>query len=137
MTAAATRKLIASYYAAFNRQDVDAMLECLGPSFVHEVSQGSQRKGKTSFAAFLAHMNQSYKEKLGNIVIMTNADGSRAAAEFDLRGKYLRTDPGLPKARGQAYKLRVGSFFEIRRGKIVRVSTHYNFNDWKRQVTGT
>ena len=46
------------------------------------------------------------------------------------------TDPGLPKAQGQTYRLRVGAFFDVKGGKIVRVSTHYNMNDWKRQVLG-
>lgn len=59
-------------------------------------------------------MNQSYRENLSNIVVMTDAKGERAAAEFDLKGKYLATDAGLPDAKGQTYKLRVGAFFEIR-----------------------
>lgn len=136
MTAAATRKLIERYYLAFNAQDADGMLACLGAGFVHDVSQGKRRKGKRLFAEFLAHMNTSYRETLSNIVIMTNADGSRAAAEFDLKGKYLKTDPGLPKAKGQTYKLRVGAFFDVKSGKITRVSTHYNLNEWKAQVLG-
>lgn len=136
MTAAATRKLISQYYAAFNAQDVDGMLACLGSGFVHDVSQGVARKGKDKFAAFLAHMNSSYKEVLSDIVIMSNADGSRAAAEFKLKGKYLKTDAGLPKAKGQKYKLRVGTFFEVKRGKITRVTTHYNLKDWTQQVLG-
>lgn len=136
MTAAQTRKLVQTYYAAFNDQDVEGMLACLAPSFVHEVSQGGRRKGKALFEEFLTHMNKSYKETLSNIVVMTDPSGSRAAAEFDLKGKYLATDPGLPKARGQTYKLRVGAFFEIKNGKIARVSTHYNLKDWTRQVLG-
>ena len=136
MTAAATRKLIATYYAAFNAGDADGMLACLGPGFVHEVSQGERRKGKKLFGAFLAHMNASYKETLSNIEIMVNRDGSRAAAEFDLKGRYLATDPGLPEAKGQAYRLRVGAFFEVKDGRITRVSTHYNLNQWKAQVLG-
>ena len=136
MTAAATRKLISQYSAAFNAQDVEGMLTCLGAGFVHDVSQGEERKGKDKFAEFLAHMNSSYKEVLSDIVIMTNADGSRASAEFKLKGKYLKTDPGLPKAKGQTYKLRVGTFFEVKRGKITRVTTHYNLKDWTRQVLG-
>ena len=136
MTAVQTRKLVQSYYDAFNKQDVEGMLGCLGAGFVHEVSQGGRRKGKALFKDFLAHMNKSYKETLSNIVVMTDATGSRAAAEFDLKGKYLATDPGLPEAKGQTYKLRVGAFFEIRNGKITRVSTHYNLKDWTRQVLG-
>jgi steroid delta-isomerase-like uncharacterized protein len=136
MTAAATRKLVHRYYDAFNAQDVEAMLDCLGPSFVHDVSQGGRRKGKKLFAGFLAHMNRCYRERLSNIVVMTNADGSRAAAEFRLSGKYLATDDGLPEARGQTYRLAGGTFFEVKDGRIVRVSTHYNIKDWLRQVAG-
>ena len=136
MSAAQTRKLIARYYDAFIAQDVDCMIACLGAGFVHDVSQGESLKGKDKFAAFLAHMNASYKETLSDIVVMTSTDGSRAAAEFKLKGKYLKTDPGLPKAKGQSYKLRVGAFFEVKKGKITRVSTHYNLKDWTRQVLG-
>lgn len=136
MTAAQTRKLIQTYYDAFNNQDVDGMLACLGPGFVHDVSQGERRKGKAPFKEFLTHMNKSYRETLSNIAVMADTSGARAAAEFDLKGKYLVTDPGLPEAEGQSYKLRVGAFFEIRNGKITRVSTHYNLKDWTRQVLG-
>jgi steroid delta-isomerase-like uncharacterized protein len=136
MTQVKTETLIKSYYAAFNAQNVDAMLNCLGSTFVHDVSQGQARKGKKLFRAFLEHMNTCYHEKLSNIVIMSSKDGKRAAAEFDLTGRYIATDPGLPKAKGQKYKLRVGTFFEIKRGKIARVTTHYNMGDWKRQVIG-
>jgi steroid delta-isomerase-like uncharacterized protein len=134
MTAAATRKLVQRYYDAFNAQNVEGMLDCLGPSFVHDVSQGSRRKGKKKFAEFLAHMNRCYREQLSNIVIMTSPDGARAAAEFSLKGKYRATDEGLPEARGQTYRLNGGTFFEVKDGSIVRVSTHYNLKDWMRQV---
>ena len=136
MTAAATRKLIERYYQAFNAQNVEGMLDCIGPGFVHDVSQGSRRKGKRLFAEFLAHMNRSYRETLSNIDIMTNRDGSRAAAEFDLKGKYLVTDPGLPEANGQTYTLPAGAFFEVADGRITRVTNYYNLPAWTAQVAG-
>jgi steroid delta-isomerase-like uncharacterized protein len=134
MASAQTRKLIAAYYAAFNAQSVEGMLGCVGPGLIHDVSQGASRKGVRNFREFLEHMNDSYREQLSDIVIMTNTDGSRAAATFNLRGQYIKTDPGLPKARGQKYKLRGGTFFEIQSSKITRISTHYNLADWKKQV---
>lgn len=136
MTAAATRKLITRYYDAFNAQDTAAMLDCLGSGFVHDVSQGERRRGKKKFAEFLAHMHRCYHEQLSDIVVMTSTDGAHAAAEFNLKGKYLATDEGLPPAKGQTYKLRVGAFFEVADGKITRVSTHYSLPDWTRQVVG-
>ena len=66
----------------------------------------------------------------------SSTDGARAAAEFNLKGKYLATDEGLPPAKGQTYKLRVGAFFEVADGKITRVSTHYSLPEWTRQVVG-
>ena len=136
MTKENSAQLIERYYAAFNAQDTPAMLDCLAEVFVHEVSQGKPRKGKEKFEAFLNHMHQCYLEKLRNIKVMISDDGTRAAAEFDLEGTYLKTDKGLPEANGQTYTLRVGAFFEIKNDRITRVSTHYNLADWTRQVLG-
>ena len=136
MTAAATRKLIAAHYDRFNAQDVEGFLELLDPKVVHEISQGGREIGKAKFASFLAHMNDCYREKVSQLAIMTNQDGSRAAAEFRLDGRYLKTDGDFLKAKGQKYRLRVGAFFEIRRGRVARISNHYNLKEWLRQVGG-
>lgn len=134
MSAPETQALIATYYAAFNRGDADGMLALLTDDVVHEPSQGPPRAGKARFAEFLAHMNRCYRETVIDPVILASADGMRAAAEFRLDGRYLETDGGLPAARGQAYHLRVGAFFEIAGGRIARVSNHYNLGDWIAQV---
>lgn len=131
-----TETLIQRYYAAFNEQDTPAMLACLADDIVHDVSQGETRVGKAKFEQFLAYMHNHYKEHLSNITVMINADGDRAAAEFELDGTYINTDQDLPPANGQTYHLRVGTFFEIADGKITRVSTHYNLAEWERQVLG-
>jgi len=65
---------------------------------------------------------------------MIAPSGKRAAAEFSVNGSYLKTSPGSPTARGQRYRLRAGTFFEIANGKIARVTTYYNAADWVRQV---
>lgn len=126
--------LLHDYYAAFNRGDSAAMLALLTEDVVHEPSQGAVRKGKAAFAEFLDHMNRCYKESVIGPVFLTSADGTRAAAEFMLEGEYLVTDGDLPAASGQRYRLRVGAFFEVRAGKIARVSNHYNLADWLAQV---
>jgi steroid delta-isomerase-like uncharacterized protein len=59
----------------------------------------------------------------------------RAAAEFVVVGRYLRTEPGLPEARGQAYRLPAGAFLAIEGGRIARVTTHYNLPAWIAQVS--
>ena len=122
------------YYEAFNRGDSMGMLDLLTDDVVHEPSQGAVREGKAAFADFLDHMNRCYKERAIDPVVLTSADGERAAAEFMLQGQYLETDSGLPAASGQRYHLRVGAFFVLRDGLIARVSNHYNIADWLEQV---
>jgi steroid delta-isomerase-like uncharacterized protein len=127
-------EIIEKYYAAFNAHNTADMLECLTEDVQHEISQGGTEIGKTAFAAFMAHMDGCYSEQVRDLVLMQNPDGTRTAAEFMLEGKYLETDGGFPTAKGQPYTLRVGAFFEVRDGKIARVSNHYNLNDWLQQV---
>ncbi len=127
--------IIKQYYARFNDADYEGMLALLTEDVMHEPSQGEPRPGKQKFREFLAHMENCYKEQVIDPVIITNADGTRAAAEFMLKGSYLKTDEGLPPARGQEYTLRVGAFFELKEGKIRRVSNHYNLQHWLRQIS--
>ena len=127
-------QVLARYFAAFNAGDVLAMLAELTDDVEHHVNEGKIRKGKDLFAEFCAHMSRCYREELTDLVIFGNADGTRAAAEFIVNGTYLATDPGLPEARGQTYRLPGGSFMTLRDGKISRVTTYYNLADWLAQV---
>ncbi|MDR0780007.1 MAG: nuclear transport factor 2 family protein [Pseudomonadales bacterium] len=127
--------ILEQYYQRFNAGDYEGMLALLTDDVLHEPSQGQPRQGKQKFREFLQHMERCYKEDVLNPVFMVSADGSRAAAEFMLNGKYLVTDSDLPPARGQPYRLRVGAFFELKHGKIARVSNHYNLGDWTRQIS--
>lgn len=131
MTAAET---IRAYYDAFNRQDMDAFLALLHDEVVHDINQGERQAGKAAFASFMDHMNRCYKENLTDMVIMASADGKRASAEFTVNGEYLATDEGLPEADGQKYVLPAGAFFDLRDGKVSRVTNYYNLNDWIAQV---
>ncbi|MEQ9334792.1 ketosteroid isomerase-related protein [Thalassobaculum sp.] len=132
----ATEALIRRYYDAFNRDDVEAMADCLADDVAHDVNQGGRRVGVAAFRAFCAHMARCYRERLEDIAIMATDDGRRAAAEFVVEGRYLATDDGLPPATGQAYRLPAGAFFELRDGRISRITTHYNLADWTAQVAG-
>ncbi len=136
MSRAETQALIKHYYDAFNGGDGDTMIACLTDDIIHDVNQGERRVGIDKFKAFNARMDHHYKERLENITIMVNDDGSRAAAEFNVHGTYLNTDSGLPEAKGQTYVLPAGTFFAIRDGKIARVTTYYNLTDWITQVAG-
>lgn len=124
------KSLIQSYYSAFNSGDREALLEMLDENVVHEINEGSVETGKEAFRGFLHRMDQSYKETVEDLVVFTSDQADRAAAEFFIRGEYLATDDGLPPARGQTYHLRVGAFFEMKEGKISRVTNYYNLQAW-------
>lgn len=130
-----TKSLIAAYYDAFNAGRTDDMLALLHDEVEHHVNEGGIRRGKALFAEFNAHMTASYKETLTDMVVFANQAGDRAAAEFVVNGTYLKTDEGLPEAKGQTYRLPAGAFFTIRDGRIARVTTYYNLADWMRQVS--
>ncbi|MGE0856579.1 MAG: ketosteroid isomerase-related protein [Hyphomicrobiaceae bacterium] len=136
MRRAETEALIVRYYNAFNRGDSETMLACLTVDVIHDVIQGERRVGLDKFRAFNARMDHHYQERLENIVVLVNGDGTRAAAEFNVHGTYLNTDSGLPDAKGQTYVLPAGTFFAVRDGKIARVTTYYNLTDWITQVAG-
>ncbi|WP_306581317.1 ketosteroid isomerase-related protein [Dokdonella sp.] len=128
------RALVEHYYAAFNRGDWAAMLACLAEDVAHDLNQGEREVGRAAFAAFLARMDRCYAEQLRDVVVVASDDGTRAAAEYVVHGRYKATDEGLPPASGQTYVLPGGAFFAIDAGRIARVSNYYNLRDWLRQV---
>ena len=131
----ATLDLIRRYYAAFNAGDMATFESLLADDVVHDINQGARESGKAAFRAFMLRMNASYREHLTDVVVFASADGARAAAEFVVNGEYLKSDEGLPPARGQKYRLPAGAFFDVRNGKVARVTNYYNLQDWIAQVS--
>lgn len=136
MSRAATLALLETYYGAFNAGNWEGMLACLSDDVAHDINQGERQVGKDTFRAFIAHMERCYRERLDDIVLMANEDGTRAAAEFVVHGEYLATDEGLPEAHGQTYLLPAGAFLTIADGRITRLTMYYNLADWTAQVVG-
>ncbi|MFN0059586.1 MAG: ketosteroid isomerase-related protein [Planctomycetota bacterium] len=134
MKTAATHALLERYYAAFNAGDMEQFLALLTEDVVHDINQGGRETGKERFRAFMARMNRNYRERIADVVVCVNGDGTRAATEYVVHGEYLATDDGLPPAHGQRYVLPGGAFFEIRGGRIARVTNYYNLEDWLAQV---
>ncbi len=128
-------ELLGAYYDAFNRQDMGAFLALLSDDVLHRINQGGHETGKPAFARFMERMNAHYRERISDLCIMANADGTRAAAEFTVNGEYLATDAGLPEAHGQRYEIPAGAFFELRDDKVARVTNYYDLQEWIRQVS--
>jgi steroid delta-isomerase-like uncharacterized protein len=130
----AAEELIRAYYATFNSGDREAMLTLLSDHVKHDINQGGSESGKESFRAFLQRMDRCYAEQVEQLTVFASADGTRAAAEFYIRGQYLSTDSDLPIATGQKYWLAVGAFFDLSGGLVSRVTNYYNLQDWLRQI---
>ena len=130
-----TIELIERYYAAFNHADWDAMLELMTEDVVHDLNESQREVGREAFRRFFERMNRSYRERIEAVTPMVSADGARASAEYIVSGTYLETDAGLPEASAQTYRLPGGAFFDVRDGKIARVTNYYNLQDWIRQVS--
>ena len=128
-------ELIHRYYATFNSGDREAFLALLTENVVHDLNQSRTEIGRDAFRQFLERMDRCYAEQVEEVcVFQSNADPSRAAAEFFVRGVYLSTDEGLPPATGQNYRIRVGAFFEISDGRISRITNYYNLEEWLRLI---
>ncbi|WP_341915525.1 ketosteroid isomerase-related protein [Ferrovibrio terrae] len=125
MTIFDANQLIQDYYDALNARDVDGFLALLTDDVVHDTQQGARESGKAAFRAFLGRTGRCYEEKVVDLFVMTSPDGTRAAAEFTLLGVYVETEDGLPEAEGQRYSRPAGAFFEIRDGRVARVSNAY------------
>ena len=137
--------LVRAYYDAFNALseeggDREGFLALLTEDVEHGISQGGSEAGRDAFGRFMAHMDRCYRERITDLVVMVDATGTRAAAEFVVHGTSGAPDPGGPKgtpeASGQSYSLPAGAFFTLRDGRVARISNHYNLGDWVRQVGG-
>ncbi len=129
------KQLIEQYYAAFNRGDLTSFFALLDDDIIHEINQGHSEVGKPAFQQFMEHMQNCYQETITDLVIFTHPDNTRAAAEFLVEGKYIKTDKGFPEARNQTYEIPAGAFFEIKNGKIARVTNYYNVKEWVKMVS--
>lgn len=128
------RETIETYFEAFNASDYDRLLSLLDEDVVHDINQGNREIGREKFSWFLARMRQHYDERIDDLVIMTTPDGSRAAAEYTLRGTYLVTAEDQPPASGQTYSIAAGVFFDFDDGRISRITACCNLRAWVRQI---
>lgn len=121
-----TKAIIERFLSAFNAGDPDAALACLADGVAHDINQGERQIGREAFRWYLAKRRRHFRETVADIAIMSDEGGTRAAAEFTLRGSYLASVEGLPAADGQTYALPAALFFEIDDGLISRVTSYWN-----------
>lgn len=126
-----------AYYQAFNQQNWQEMLNLVSEQIIHEPNESKTRVGKDLFSAFLQKMDFAYQEELKDMVFFQGEIEGRIAVEFVVHGIYKQAEDGLPAAHGQSYTLPAGAFLSIENGKIQRITTFYNLEEWIAQVSAT
>ncbi len=130
-----SKGLIQAYYDALNKKDMKQFFALMDPNVIHDINQGPTEIGIPKFRHFMEKVNNSFNEKLSDIVIMISDDGKYGAAQWVDHGIYFKDYPGLGvAAKNQKYVIRGGHFFEISRGAIKRVTTYYNAEDFMKQI---
>lgn len=130
-----TIKLIETYYSALNSKDMKVLFAIMDPNVTHDINQGPSEQGIDKFKQFMENANRSFDEKLSNIIILVSDDGKYASARWIDHGIYFKTYPDMGiAASNQIFTVPGGHFFEIRNGKLSRVTTFYNNNDFKTQL---
>lgn len=131
-----SKELIRQYYLKFNEGKFEEMLGLLSEEVQHDLNEGETQIGKPAFTAFMKVMDAHYSERAVELEVFAGDHPDRYAAEFFIEGTYKKTQTGLPAANNQPYRLRVGAFFDVKNGKITRVTNHYNLRHWIQLVNG-
>lgn len=131
-----SKELIRRYYQKFNEAKFGEMIDLLAEEVQHDLNEGETQIGKPAFTAFMKVMDAHYSEQAVELEVFAGDHADRFAAEFFIEGKYKKAQTGLPEARNQPYRLRVGAFFEVKNGRISRVTNHYNLRQWIKMVEG-
>lgn len=137
MSSKTAESIIHAYYQALNEKDMISFFDLLSDDVVHDVNEGVQEHGKTAFRFFMNRVNRNYDEQISDVSIMLDNACNKAAAEFMVEGRYLESEFSLPDAKGQYYKIKGGTFFELRDNLIVRVTSYYNLAEWVKQIEQT
>lgn len=124
---------LATWTAALNAHDPDAVAACFAPAGVLTAhgsgQQGTDRDAIREMAAGMLHMYSELRiEKT-----MTFSDGDHYAAEWVMTGVHIGDVPGLP-ATGRSFRLLGVGIGEVRDGLIVRADEYWNGADFLAQI---
>ncbi len=128
-----SKALLLAWIDAFNRHDVDALVECYTPEAVNfQVAAGGPRVGtddiRADFESFFSAFPDTYA-RVENIL----ADGNWAAWEWlgggTLTGEFLGFDPTK-----KSYELRGCGFFQFQNEKIILQRGYWDKETWFSQI---
>lgn len=114
--------LIGRFFEAYNAQDRDALMELASEEIVLDCHPQRREWGREALGALLEKCQGTFREHVFDIEIMTNVDGTRAAAEYTVLGVPIAADGAEVEETPQSYRFSGGLFFEIKDARIERIS---------------
>lgn len=128
MSRADTESLLRRCFDAFNASDHAAILASVSEEVALDIGYGPRETGRDKLRRLLAERAGHFEDRAGDLAIMTDESGVRAAAEFTLRGRYVATAPGFAPASGQSYSVPASILVEVDDGLITRASLHVDMD---------
>jgi steroid delta-isomerase-like uncharacterized protein len=135
MSRQATEATLLAFADAFSAGDHDALIALCHEDVAHDINGASREIGTDRLKLHLATARAHRSDRLADVVALSSPDGARGALDCTLRGTYVASISGLPKANGQRYALPATLVFEIDDGKITRFVTHFDKQEWLRQIS--
>lgn len=136
MVAADKNKAVAvAYYEAYNAKSIDGQLSLMTDGVIYVSNSGKTREGKEAYRKYTEGLFAEVSEKVIEIKYIVDPQQLIVVAHGFAEGAYVTTSPGLPKARGQKYRIPVVEIFEFKDSQIVKLSTIYNEDMWKQQIS--
>lgn len=128
------KAVAAAYYEAYNNRSIDGQVSLMTDGFVYVGNSGKIREGKEAYRKYTEGLFAEVNEKVVDIKYFFDPQQFVVVAQSFAEGAYVTTSPGLPKARGQKYRIPVVEIFEMKDGQIVRLTTVYNEDLWTQQI---
>jgi steroid delta-isomerase-like uncharacterized protein len=114
--------IVHDFAAAFNRQDVDALIACFTDAGTYVDTFYGPHAGRAGLRAMFERMfreGTGYRWSMDVVV----GDDARAAAEWTFA--YTVTD-AVPRSAGRSIEFRGMSLFELENGKIARYREYFD-----------
>jgi len=114
--------IVDDFAAAFNRNDVDALLACFTADATYVDNFYGPHSGAASLRGMFERMFREGKDYVWTMDVVVN-EPARAAAEWTFG--YTATET-VPRSAGRRVQFRGMSVFELRGGKVARYREYWD-----------
>ncbi|MFB2550695.1 ketosteroid isomerase-related protein [Ensifer soli] len=112
------------FMEALNQRDFTTIRALIDEDVALDSLTGQRTVGAEPLVTAVMSYFRHFDETFGDMVLMHDAFGQRAAVDVTARGAYRETMDGFPPASGQAYSVPSIFVLEIEDGLVQRL-THY------------